>query len=57
MYKSIGTPWVALHVYSDNATNFVSFEVELIEKEIKKSIVIKNITADIYRVKAYNSIM
>lgn len=34
VYKPIGTPWIALHVYSNNATNFVSFEVELIQKEI-----------------------
>ena len=35
---------------------FVSFEVELIPKEIKTFIEIKNITK-IYRIQAYNSIM
>ena len=33
-YKSIGTNWVALYVNADNVTNFDSFRVEYIPKEI-----------------------
>ena len=56
-YKSIGTHWIALYLYTNNATYFDSFEIELIQKEIKKFIGIKNITTNINRIKAYNSIM
>ena len=33
-YKSVGTNWVALYVNGDNVTNFDSFRVEYIPKEI-----------------------
>ena len=42
---------------SYNATYFDSFGVEHIPKEIKKFIGNKNITTNIYRIEAYDSIM
>ena len=42
---------------SDNVTNFDNFGVEYIPKEIKKFVGNKNITANIYRIKANDSIM
>ena len=56
-YESIGTNWIALYVNGDNVTNFNSFGVEYIPKEIKKFIGNKNITASIYRIQANDSIM
>ena len=62
-YKSIGTHQKALYVNGDNgktsydATNFDSFRLEQIPKEIKKLIDNKNITANVYRIQAYDSIM
>ena len=41
----------------NNVTYFDSVGVEYIPKEIRKYIVNKNITADIYRIRAYDSIM
>ena len=40
-----------------NVTCFVSFGVEHIRKEIRKFIGNKNITTNIYRIQAYDSIM
>ena len=54
-YKSIGTHWIALYVNDNNVTCFDSFEHIL--KEIKKFIRNKNITRNIYRTQAYDSIM
>ena len=62
-YKSIGTHQKALYVNGDNgkisydATNFDSFRLEQIPKEIKKLIDNKNITANVYRIQAYDSTM
>ena len=56
-YESIGTHWIALYVNAENVTYFDSFGVEHIQKEIKKFIGNKNITRNIYRIKAYDSIM
>ena len=56
-YESIGTHWIALYVNAENVTHFDSFGVEHIQKEIKKFIGNKNITRNIYRIKAYDSIM
>ena len=55
--KSIGTHWIALYVNANNIVYFDSFGVEHIPKEIKKSIGIKNIITNIYRIQAYDSIM
>ena len=48
-WKSIGTHWVALYVNSDNG-----FGVEQIVKEKKCN---KNLTINIYRIQANDSIM
>ena len=36
-YKSIGTSWIAIYINSNIVTDFASFSVEQIPKEIKKS--------------------
>ena len=54
-YESAGTHWIALYVDDNNITYSHSFEHIL--KEIKKFIGNKNIITDIYRIKAYDSIM
>ena len=56
-YESIGTHWITLYVNAKNVTYFDSFGVEHIPKEIRKFIVNKNITTNIYRIQAYDSIM
>ena len=56
--KSTGTHWITLYVkVSNDATCFDSFEVEHIPKEIKKFIGNINITINICRIQAYDSIM
>ena len=55
-YSDIGTHWVALHVNNNNVTYFDSFGVEHIPKEIKEFVKNKNITANIFRIQAYNRI-
>ena len=54
--ESIGTHYIALYVNVDNIVYFDSFGVEHILKEIKKLIGNKNITTNIYRIEAYDSI-
>ena len=54
---SIVTPWIALQVNTENVTSFESFGVEHIPKETRKFIGNKNVKANIYRIKAYYSIM
>ena len=56
-HRSIGTHWIALYVDGDNVTFFDSLRVEHIPKEIKNSIGNKNITTNIFRIQAYDSIM
>ena len=55
-YKSTGTDWIALYVKADKM-HFDNFGVEHISKEIRKFIGNKNITTNIYRIQAYDSIM
>ena len=55
-YSDIGTHWVALY-NQKNVTYFDSFGVEHIPKEIKVFIYNKNITTNIFRIQAYDSIM
>ena len=53
-----GTHWVALHVQNNNVTYFDSFGVEHIPKEIITFIDLSlSITTNIFRIKAYDSIM
>ena len=56
-YSDIGTYWVALHVKNNNFTCFDSFGVEHIPEEIIKFIENRNIKTNIFRIKAYDSIM
>ena len=56
-YSDIGTHWVALYVQNNNVTYFDSFGVEHIPKEIKAFINNKNITTNIFRIQAYDSII
>ena len=56
-YSDIGTHWVALWVNNNNVTYFDSFGVEHIPKEIIKFIENRNITTNIFRIQAYDSIM
>ena len=56
-YHNIGTHWVALYVNNKTIMYFDSFGVEHIPKEIMKFIGNKNIITNIFRIKAYDSIM
>ena len=56
-YSDIGTHWVALYVNNNDITHFDSFGVEHISKEIKTFIDNKNVTTNIFRIQAYDSIM
>ena len=56
-YSDIGTHWIALYVNNKTVTSFDSFGVEHIPKDIKKLINNKNIIANIFRLKAYDSVM
>ena len=56
-YSDIGTHWVALYVHNNDVTYFDSFGVEHIPKEIKEFVKNKNITANIFRIQAYDSVM
>ena len=57
-YESIGTHWTAFYVEASNdATYFESFGVEQFAKEIKKFIGKRNITRNIFRIQAYDSIV
>ena len=56
-YKSIGTHWIAFYLNDNNVTYFGRIGVKHIPKEINKFIGNKNIITNIYRIKAYDSIM
>ena len=56
-YSDIGTHWVALYANNKTVTNFDSFGVAHIPKEIKKFINNKNIIAKFFRLQAYDSVM
>ena len=56
-YSDIGTHWIALYVNTKTVTYFDSFGVENIPKEIKKFINNKNIIANIFRIRGYDSVM
>ena len=57
MYQSMQAHWISLYVNGDNVAYFDSFGVENIPNQITKFVDDKNITANIYRTKAYNLIM
>ena len=56
-YELIETHWIVLYVNAKNATYFDSFGIEHISKEIRKLIGNKNITRNISRMLAFDSIM
>ena len=56
-YSDIGPYWIALYVNNKTVTDFDSFGVEHIPKEIKGFIDNKNIIANIFRIQAYDSVM
>ena len=56
-YHEIGTHWIVLYVNNKIVTYFDSFRVEHIPKEIMKFIACKRIITNIYRIRAYDSIM
>ena len=56
-YESIGTHWIALYVNVNSMVYFDSFGVQHIPKEIRKFIGNKNISTNIYKIQAYNSII
>ena len=56
-YSDIGTHWIALYVNNKTVTYFDSFGIEHIPKENKNFTTNKNITANIYKVQNYDSIM
>ena len=53
-YSDTGTHWISLYV-KNNITYFDSFGVEHIPKEIKKFIDNKNIIANTFRIRGYDS--
>ena len=55
-YSDIGTHWVASYG-QNNVTFFDSFIIEHIPKEIKTFVSYKNIKTNIFRIRAYDSIM
>ena len=56
-YESIGIHWIALHLNAENVTCLNSFRVKHIAKEIRHFIGNKNITINIYKIHAYDSVM
>ena len=56
-YESIGIHWIALHLNAENVTCLNSFRAEHIAKEIRNFIGNKNITINIYKIHAYDSVM
>ena len=56
-YEFLETHWITLCVNAKIVTYFDSFGVEHIPKEIRKFVVNKNITTNIYRMQACDSIM
>ena len=56
-YRNIGSDLVALYVNNKTVTYFDSFGVEDIPEEIKTIVNNKNIIANIFRIKAYDSVM
>ena len=56
-HSDIGTHWIALYVKNNDVTFCDSFGVEHIPVEIIKFIGLKNVTANIFRMQAYDSII
>ena len=56
-YADVGTHWIALFCNRNEIVYFDSFSVEHVPEEIKKFVGNKNIVANIFRVRANNSVM
>ena len=56
-YADAGTHWITLFAKNIEVIYFDSFGVEHVPKEIKRFIGQKSIKTNIFRIKAYNSIM
>ena len=56
-YADVGTHWIALFCNRNEIVYFNSFGVENVPEEIKKIIRNKNIKANIFRIKANNSVV
>ena len=53
----MGAHWIAIYVNAENVTYFDSFGVEHIPTKIRKFIRNKDITTNIYRIQAYDSMI
>ena len=56
-YSDIGSHWIALYVNNKSVTYFDSFGIEHISKEVKKFVNNKNIIIQIFRIRAYDSVI
>ena len=56
-YAGVGTHWLALFCKRNEIVYFDSFRIEYIPEEIKEFIGNKNIKANVFQVKANNSII
>ena len=56
-YADVGTHWIALFCNRNEIVYFDSFGVEHVPEKIKKFVGNKNITANIFRVQANDSVM
>ena len=56
-YADVGTHWIALFCNRNETVYFDSFGVEHVPEEIKEFVENKNIKANIFRVKANDSVM
>ena len=56
-YADISTHWIALYLSDSTKTRFDSFSVEQIPHEIKNFIKESKITANIFRIQAYDSVI
>ena len=56
-YEDVGTHWIALFCNKREIVCFDSFGVEHVPEEIKKIVGNENITANIFRVQANNSVI
>ena len=52
-YKSMGTYWVTLYVNGNNVAYFDSYGVEKTSKEIRKSIINKNIITNVFKMQTH----
>ena len=50
-YRSTGSPWIAFHMDSNNASHFYTFQ-----NKTKKVIENENTTTNIYRIQAHDSL-